>query len=270
MTTMRLVAMLGGCALLAWPSSGGARGARPVISQPVISQPVISQPVISQPTISAPTMAETAPTEQDSPSSESKTDPGTAAPSPAAEPAPQSPPPSGTPSGTTPPHAKPEAQSGQASAPSAPAATQPATETAKPSSTVRRASTRRRKKKPGAVTNAAKPGAHPGNTPAQNASPKKVVVRNGGTSDPTDQLSPGLTEQQASSQRQTIDLLLVDTAANLKKLSGRQTSSSQDDMMGQVRQYVQQAKAAADSGDIERAHNLAVKAHLLSEELAKH
>ena len=154
--------------------------------------------------------------------------------------------------------------------PSAPAATQPATETAKPSSTVRRASTRRHKKKPGALTNAAKPGAHPGNTPAQNASPKKVVVRNGGTSGPTDQLSPSLTEQQASSQRQRIDLLLVDTAANLKKLSGRQTSSSQDDMMGQVRQYVQQAKAAADSGDIERAHNLAVKAHLLSEELAKH
>ena len=28
---MRLVAMLGGCALLAWPSSGGARGARPGI-----------------------------------------------------------------------------------------------------------------------------------------------------------------------------------------------------------------------------------------------
>lgn len=96
------------------------------------------------------------------------------------------------------------------------------------------------------------------------------MVRNGGTSDTSEQLSPGLTEQQASSQRQTIDLLLVDTAANLKKLSGRQTTPSQDDMMGQVRQYVQQAKAAADAGDIERAHNLAVKAHLLSEELAKH
>jgi hypothetical protein len=96
------------------------------------------------------------------------------------------------------------------------------------------------------------------------------VVRNGGTSDPSEQLSPSLTEQQASSQRQTVDLLLLDTAANLKKRSGRPTSSSQDDMMGQVRQYVQQAKAAADAGDIERAHNLAVKAHLLSEELAKH
>ena len=111
---------------------------------------------------------------------------------------------------------------------------------------------------------------HPANPPTKNSSPKKVVVRNGGTSDPTEQLSPSLTEQQASSQRQTIDLLLVDTAANLKKLSGRQTTSSQEAMMGQVRQYVLQAKAAADAGDIVRAHNLAVKAHLLSEELAKH
>jgi hypothetical protein len=96
------------------------------------------------------------------------------------------------------------------------------------------------------------------------------VVRNGGTGDAPEQLSPSLSEQQATSQRQTIDLLLDDTAANLKKLSGRPTSSSQDDMMGQVRQYVQQAKAAAHAGDIERAHNLAVKAHLLSEELVKH
>jgi hypothetical protein len=261
---MRLVAMLGGCALLAWSSSDGARGAQPVIAQPVITESVISQSAT----------AEAASIEQDSPAAPpaSKTDPQTAAPPQATESAAQSPPPSGTPSGTTPPPAKPEAQSGPSSRPPAPAATQPASETAKPSSSVRGASTHRPKKKPGAVTatKTATPGAHPGKTPAQNASPKKVVVRNGGTSDPSEQLSPSLTEQQASSQRQTIDLLLLDTAANLKKRAGRPTSASQQDMMGQVHEYVQQAKAAADAGDIERAHNLAVKAHLLSEELAKH
>jgi hypothetical protein len=96
------------------------------------------------------------------------------------------------------------------------------------------------------------------------------VVRNGGASDTSERLSPGLSEQQASSQRRTIDLLLGDTAANLKKLSGRQTTPGQEDTMSQVRQCVQQAKAAADAWDIERAHNLAVKAHLLSQELAKH
>jgi hypothetical protein len=270
---MRLVAMLGGCALLAWPSSGGARAARPVIFPPAIfpltiSQSAISRSAISQSMISQSMISETA-APQDSPTASppSQTAPGTAAP-PAREPAAENPPASGAPERTASPR-KPEAQSGQTAAPSA---TRPSTETAKPSSTVRRASTHRAKKKPASATarKAAPPGAHPGQKSTPNASPKKVVVRNGGASDSSEQLSPGLTEQQASSQRQTIDLLLVDTAANLKKLSGRQTTPSQDDTMGQIRQYVQQAKTAADAGDIERAHNLAVKAHLLSEELAKH
>jgi hypothetical protein len=250
---MRLVAMLGGCALLAWPSSGGARAARPVIFPLAISQSAISE-------TAAP---------QDSPATSppSQTAPATAAP-PAAEPAAGSPPVSGAPSERTPSPQKPEGQAGQTAAPSG---TPPATATAKPSSTVRHASTHRPKKKPASARAAkAAPGAHPGQKSTPNASPKKVVVRNGGASDTSEQLSPGLTEQQASSQRQTLDLLLVDTAANLKKLSGRQTTPSQDDTMTQVRQYVQQAKVAADAGDIERAHNLAVKAHLLSEELAKH
>jgi len=263
---MRLVAMLGGCALLAWPSSGGARAARPVILPPAIFPLAISRSAVSHFTISHFTISKTA-APQDSPAAPppSQAAPGTAPPPPA-EPAAESPPASGAPSEGTPSPQKPEGQAGQTAAP---AATPPAT--AKPSAPVRHASTHRAKKK-AAPARAAKaaPGAHPGQKSTPNASPKKVVVRNGGASDTSQQLSPGLTEQQASSQRQTIDLLLVDTAANLKKLSGRQTTPSQDDMMAQVRQYVQQAKTAADAGDIERAHNLAVKAHLLSEELAKH
>jgi len=33
---------------------------------------------------------------------------------------------------------------------------------------------------------------------------------------------------------------------------------------------MQQAKSAADSGDLERGHNLATKAHLLADDLLKH
>ncbi len=263
---MRLVRMLGGCALLAWPSSGGARAARPAIFPLAISQSATSQPTISQTAISQTAISETAPQDSPAASPPSQTAPGTAAP-PAAEPAAETPPASGP--QKTPSPRKPEAQAGQTAAPSR---TRPSTETAKPSSTVRHASSHRPQKKPASATaaKAAPPGAHPGQKSTPDASPKKVVVRNGGASDSSEQLSPGLTAQQASSQRQTIDLLLVDTATNLKKLAGRQTTPGQDDMMGQVRQYVQQAKTAADAGDIERAHNLAVKAHLLSEELAKH
>lgn len=100
--------------------------------------------------------------------------------------------------------------------------------------------------------------------------PKKKVVRNGSTNDPTVQLSPGLSQQQASSQRKNTDQLLVSTEANLKKVAHRQLSASQQDTADQIRQYAQQARAAVAAGDVERGHNLAVKAHLLSEELVKH
>lgn len=104
---------------------------------------------------------------------------------------------------------------------------------------------------------------------AQSSVPKKVV-RNGGASDPPAQLAPSLTEQQSSAQKQNISQLLTTTDANLKKLSGRQMNSTQQDTMAQIQQYVEQAKAATAAGDMERARNLAVKARLLSEELVKH
>lgn len=96
------------------------------------------------------------------------------------------------------------------------------------------------------------------------------MVRNGGTTDPTVQLSQGLNQQQASRELQTTNQLLATTGANLKKIAGRQLSASQQDTVGQIKTYMQQAKTAANSGDLQRAHNLAFKANLLSAELAAH
>src|SRR5208282_2972213 len=97
--------------------------------------------------------------------------------------------------------------------------------------------------------------------------PTKVIVKNGGAPDPTVQLSPGVSPEQASRQRQGTDLLLSTTESNLKMLAGRQLNSSQQDMVTQVREYMKQAKASADAGELQRAHNLAFKAKLLSDEL---
>ncbi|MBZ5599826.1 MAG: hypothetical protein LAN83_16055 [Acidobacteriia bacterium] len=97
--------------------------------------------------------------------------------------------------------------------------------------------------------------------------PAKTVVRNGSTTDPEVQLSPGLSQEQASSQRQNTTHLLEITEANLRKASVRELNASQQDLVKQIRAYMDQAKAAADSGDLQRAHNLAFKAHLLSDEL---
>jgi hypothetical protein len=99
---------------------------------------------------------------------------------------------------------------------------------------------------------------------------QKVVIQNGGTSEPKVQLSDGETADQASHQKQTTSDLLAGSDASLKAMSGRPLSSSQQDMANEIRSYMREAKEATASGDLERAYNLAFKAHLLSNELAGH
>jgi hypothetical protein len=100
-------------------------------------------------------------------------------------------------------------------------------------------------------------------------SPQNVVVQNGSTSDPATQFSTSLSPEQASREKQDTAGLLAKADANLQGLSGHQLNASQQDTSAQVRSYIQQAKAAEDSGDLQGAHNLAVKAALLSNELLK-
>ena len=94
-------------------------------------------------------------------------------------------------------------------------------------------------------------------------------MRNGSAADPTVDLSP-LSQQQASHQIDSINQLLAASDENLKEISGRQFNASQQDTVKQVQSYLQQAEAAKKDGDLQRAHNLAVKANLLSAELVGH
>jgi hypothetical protein len=102
-----------------------------------------------------------------------------------------------------------------------------------------------------------------------NATPEKKVVRNGGTADPVVQLAPSMSAEQASSQRQNTTQLLSATDANLKKISSRPMNSSLQASVSQIRKYMEQAQAAEQAGDVQRAQNLASKALLLSDDLAK-
>jgi hypothetical protein len=63
--------------------------------------------------------------------------------------------------------------------------------------------------------------------------------------------------------------MLAATEANLKKIAGQQLSSNQKEMVTQIRQFMEQSKAAVGDGDPDRARTLAWKAQLLSEELVK-
>jgi hypothetical protein len=100
--------------------------------------------------------------------------------------------------------------------------------------------------------------------------PEKKVVRNGGTADAGTQLSPGVSDEQASRERQTTSQLLSSTDVNLKQLSARQLNTTQQDSVSQIKKYMEQAKAAEAAGDVQRAQNLASKALMLSDDLVKH
>jgi hypothetical protein len=102
-----------------------------------------------------------------------------------------------------------------------------------------------------------------------NCPPPKVIVRQGGTSEPSIQLAGGAAAGQTSNQRDTANQMLDATEANLKKLAGKQLAPNEQDMVSQTRQFIQQSKAAVEAGDLERARTLAWKAQVLSEELVK-
>ncbi len=101
-------------------------------------------------------------------------------------------------------------------------------------------------------------------------SPTTKVVRNGSTSDPDVAISPGVSRQQASQQLETTNHLLAKTDDNLKIISSRQLSASQQDTVKQIRSYMEQSRKASHEGDVQRAYTLANKARMLSGDLLKH
>jgi hypothetical protein len=106
-------------------------------------------------------------------------------------------------------------------------------------------------------------------TPPSNCPPTKVIVQQGSTTESSIELAGGASGAQASNERNTAIQMLETTEANLKKVEAAQPNSSQQEMIKQVRQFIDQSKAATSAGDLDQARTLAWKAQLLSEELLK-
>lgn len=99
--------------------------------------------------------------------------------------------------------------------------------------------------------------------------PPRIIVRQGGTTDPSIQLAGGPTADEANRKKDAINQLLGTTDQNLKKTTGRELTSVQQDTVTQTRQFMEQSKQAIADGDLERARTLAWKAEVLSEDLVK-
>jgi hypothetical protein len=82
------------------------------------------------------------------------------------------------------------------------------------------------------------------------------------------QLTASVSHHDALQQKLDTQQLLDATENNLRSVA-RTLSGDEQVMVAHIRSYMQQAKNATTDGDLERAYNLALKAHLLSDELVK-
>jgi hypothetical protein len=102
--------------------------------------------------------------------------------------------------------------------------------------------------------------------------PRKVVIHHGGTSDPVSEIVPGITLEEANRQRESAEQLLTASDTSLQQLAAHKLNAKQEETVIQIRQYMDAARNAlkGNNSDTQRAHTLALKAYLLSDDILKH
>lgn len=99
--------------------------------------------------------------------------------------------------------------------------------------------------------------------------PQRTIVEEGGAKQPSGpQLSASIPHDKAVHQQLNTTQLLEATEYNLKSIA-RALSADEQAMVQHIRSYIEQSRDASKDGDVERAYNLALKAHLLCDELTK-
>lgn len=161
--------------------------------------------------------------------------------------------------------------------PPQPAETQPAPAPAEPEKTETTAEQPKPKKKPSAKKPAAPATSVQGQQQTQAAAPasaptetSKLIIQEGPAPNSQGQLSAGAgLEDSSARSKQTTEQLLQSAQANLNSIN-RPLSPEEQAMVAQIKDYMAQSRKATKDSDTVRAHNLALKARLLSDELVKH
>lgn len=98
----------------------------------------------------------------------------------------------------------------------------------------------------------------------------KLIIQEGNPPNSPGPLAAGVGGNDSSSHaKQTTEQLLQAAQGNLNGIN-RPLSPDEQAMVAQIKDYMTQAHKATDDSDTVRAHNLALKAYLLSDELVKH
>jgi hypothetical protein len=101
-----------------------------------------------------------------------------------------------------------------------------------------------------------------------NAKPPRIVIQEGSAAAPQGDITSPIAHDEATHRRLSTAQLLQSTEDNLRGLKPP-FSADEQATVAQIRDYMEQARSANAQNDVVRAHNLALKAHLLSDELAK-
>jgi hypothetical protein len=86
---------------------------------------------------------------------------------------------------------------------------------------------------------------------------------------PDTAIAADVSSATATKQKHSTEELLDAAESKVKTLTSADLSDDQKAMLSQIRSYISQSRKASSDGDLERAYNLAKKAALLSDALAK-
>ena len=101
------------------------------------------------------------------------------------------------------------------------------------------------------------------------AAPPKIVIQDGSVPAPASApVTPLLSHDDAAHSHASTAQLMESTETNINGIK-RQLSTEEQALVAQIRDYMNQSLQATKDGDLVRARNLALKAHLLSDDLAK-
>jgi outer membrane biosynthesis protein TonB len=107
----------------------------------------------------------------------------------------------------------------------------------------------------------------PAETPGNNTVAMAHPPSNPPEPSPNVAIAADVSNAQLMHQKQSTAQLLDETEKSITGLKG--LSHDQEEMVAQIRSYLNQSRKATTDGDFERAYNLATKAHLLSDALVK-
>ena len=178
---------------------------------------------------------------------------------------PQQPPPTATPEVSPTPVPAAESPAPEQQNPAQPAESATADQAKQQDKTKTKAAKRPAQKKPSPSTPAS--GDKPAEV-ARNSPPKKVVQEPPKPdTQPVGPISPGPTPASTHDQAST-EQLLQSAESNLNGIK-RQLTPEEENMRAQIREFINQSHKATSENDPVRAHTLAVKARLLSDDLVK-